>query len=96
MNERAVNTCDIGLRRTRIPFFGQLSDHVFFYTQVARTILTSWAKSGKVDSGKVLVIDYNLHNQTGNRCRAHAALRKGHVSGLRQHHSGLRTPAFLF
>lgn len=26
-------TFDIGLRRTRVQFFGQLSDHVFFYTQ---------------------------------------------------------------
>jgi hypothetical protein len=33
MNEPAANTFDIGLRRTRIQFFGQLSDHVFFYTQ---------------------------------------------------------------
>lgn len=31
--EPADNTFDIGLRRTRIQFFGQLSDHVFFYTQ---------------------------------------------------------------
>jgi hypothetical protein len=27
------NTFDIGLRRTRMQLFGQLSDHVFFYTQ---------------------------------------------------------------
>lgn len=27
------NTFDIGLRRTRMQFFGQLTDHVFFYTQ---------------------------------------------------------------
>ena len=27
------NTVDIGLRRTRLQLFGQLSDHVFFYTQ---------------------------------------------------------------
>lgn len=26
-------TVDIGLRRTRLQFFGQLTDHVFFYTQ---------------------------------------------------------------
>ena len=33
MGESANNTFDIGLRRTRIQFFGQLTDHVFFYTQ---------------------------------------------------------------
>ncbi len=33
LGENASNTFDIGLRRTRIQFFGQLSDHVFFYTQ---------------------------------------------------------------
>ena len=33
LGESAANTFDIGLRRTRIQFFGQLTDHVFFYTQ---------------------------------------------------------------
>jgi hypothetical protein len=33
LNERANETVDIGLRRTRMQFFGQISDHVFFYTQ---------------------------------------------------------------
>lgn len=33
MAEPTSQTVDIGLRRTRIQFFGQLSDHVFFYTQ---------------------------------------------------------------
>jgi hypothetical protein len=33
LGESAKNTFDIGLRRTRIQFFGQLTDHVFFYTQ---------------------------------------------------------------
>ena len=33
MGERANETFDIGLRRTRIQFYGQLTDHVFFYTQ---------------------------------------------------------------
>lgn len=28
-----ANTFDIGLRRTRLQLYGQLSDHVFFYTQ---------------------------------------------------------------
>jgi hypothetical protein len=29
----AKETFDIGLRRTRVQFFGQITDHVFFYTQ---------------------------------------------------------------
>jgi hypothetical protein len=33
LNQPANNTFDIGLRRTRIQFYGQISDHVFFYTQ---------------------------------------------------------------
>lgn len=33
LGEKANQTVDIGLRRTRIQFFGQLTDHVFFYTQ---------------------------------------------------------------
>src|SRR5688572_20643500 len=33
LGERAPETFDIGLRRTRIQFFGQLTEHVFFYTQ---------------------------------------------------------------
>jgi hypothetical protein len=33
LGESANKTFDIGLRRTRIQFFGQLTDHVFFYTQ---------------------------------------------------------------
>jgi hypothetical protein len=33
LGEPTEKTVDIGLRRTRIQFFGQLSDHVFFYTQ---------------------------------------------------------------
>lgn len=33
MGEPASNTFDIGLRRTRIQFYGQLTDHVFFYAQ---------------------------------------------------------------
>jgi hypothetical protein len=33
MGGSADNTFDIGLRRTRLQFFGQLTDHVFFYTQ---------------------------------------------------------------
>lgn len=33
LREPAAETFDIGLRRTRVQFFGQLTDHVFFYTQ---------------------------------------------------------------
>jgi len=33
LGENADNTFDIGLRRTRIQFYGQITDHVFFYTQ---------------------------------------------------------------
>jgi hypothetical protein len=33
LSEDAAQTVDIGLRRTRVQFFGQLNDHVFFYTQ---------------------------------------------------------------
>jgi len=33
LGQPAEHTFDIGLRRTRIQFFGQVTDHVFFYTQ---------------------------------------------------------------
>jgi hypothetical protein len=33
LGEKSDRTTDFGLRRTRIQFFGQLTDHVFFYTQ---------------------------------------------------------------
>ncbi|SHH50608.1 hypothetical protein SAMN04488109_4105 [Chryseolinea serpens] len=33
LKDPASSTVDIGLRRTRIQFYGQLTDHVFFYTQ---------------------------------------------------------------
>lgn len=33
LGEPAIESFDIGLRRTRIQFYGQLTDHVFFYTQ---------------------------------------------------------------
>lgn len=33
LGDPANQTFDIGLRRTRIQFYGQLTDHVFFYTQ---------------------------------------------------------------
>jgi hypothetical protein len=36
MGEPASSTFDIGLRRTRIQFFGQVTDHVFFYTQIGQ------------------------------------------------------------
>ncbi len=33
LGESANQTVDIGLRRTRVQLYGQVSDHVFFYTQ---------------------------------------------------------------
>lgn len=33
LGDPSTETFDIGLRRTRVQFFGQLTDHVFFYTQ---------------------------------------------------------------
>lgn len=33
LGDPTKETFDIGLRRTRIQFFGQITDHVFFYTQ---------------------------------------------------------------
>jgi hypothetical protein len=33
LGDPSTETFDIGLRRTRIQFFGQITDHVFFYTQ---------------------------------------------------------------
>jgi len=33
LGDPTPQTFDIGLRRTRVQFFGQLTDHVFFYTQ---------------------------------------------------------------
>lgn len=33
LSKKKPETVDFGLRRTRIQFYGQLSDHVFFYTQ---------------------------------------------------------------
>ena len=36
LGENKAETFDIGLRRTRIQFFGQLTDHVFFYTQLGQ------------------------------------------------------------
>lgn len=36
LGENADHTFDIGLRRTRIQFFGQITDHVFFYTQLGQ------------------------------------------------------------
>jgi hypothetical protein len=34
------NTFDVGLRRTRIQFFGQLTDRVFFYSQIGQNNFT--------------------------------------------------------
>src|SRR6185369_6516907 len=40
-NEPADQTFDIGLRRTRFQFFGQLTDHVFFYFQYGQNNFNS-------------------------------------------------------
>ena len=41
MNEPANQTFDIGLRRTRFQFYGQLTDHVFFYFQYGQNNFNS-------------------------------------------------------
>lgn len=46
MSEAAPQTVDIGLRRTRIQFFGQLSDHVFFYTQFGQNNFNFLSQNG--------------------------------------------------
>jgi hypothetical protein len=53
LNEKADQTLDIGLRRTRIQFFGQLTDHVFFYTQFGQNnfnFLSQSAGSRKIQA----------------------------------------------
>lgn len=42
----ASQTFDIGLRRTRIQMFGQLSDHVFFYTQFGQNNFNFLSQNG--------------------------------------------------
>jgi hypothetical protein len=51
MGEKANNTFDIGLRRTRIQFYGQLTDHVFFYTQFGQNNFNFLAGQNATNSG---------------------------------------------
>lgn len=51
MGEGASNTFDIGLRRTRIQFYGQLTDHVFFYTQFGQNNFNFLAGQNNTNSG---------------------------------------------
>ena len=46
MGEPADQTFDIGLRRTRIQFYGQLTDHVFFYTQFGQNNFNFLSQNG--------------------------------------------------
>lgn len=41
----ADNTLDIGLRRTRLQLFGQVNDHVFFYTQFGMNNFSSLSQN---------------------------------------------------
>lgn len=51
MDDAANNTFDIGLRRTRIQFFGQLTDHVFFYTQFGQNNFNFLAGQNAANNG---------------------------------------------
>lgn len=47
----AHETFDIGLRRTRVQFFGQITDHVFFYTQFGQNNFNYLAGQNATNSG---------------------------------------------
>ena len=51
LGEPASETFDIGLRRTRIQFFGQVTDHVFFYTQFGQNNFNYLAGQNGSNSG---------------------------------------------
>ena len=51
LGEPASSTFDIGLRRTRIQFYGQLTDHVFFYTQFGQNNFNFLAGQNSNNSG---------------------------------------------
>jgi hypothetical protein len=51
LSELTKQTFDIGLRRTRIQFFGQLSDHVFFYTQFGQNNFNYLAGQNATNTG---------------------------------------------
>jgi hypothetical protein len=46
LGEKSPRTVDIGLRRTRMQFFGQITDHVFFYTQFGQNNSNFLAANG--------------------------------------------------
>jgi hypothetical protein len=51
LGDAANETFDIGLRRTRIQFFGQLTDHVFFYSQFGQNNFNYLAGQNSTNSG---------------------------------------------
>jgi hypothetical protein len=51
LGEPADQTVDIGLRRTRLQFFGQLTDHVFFYTQFGQNNFNYLAGQNATNTG---------------------------------------------
>jgi hypothetical protein len=51
LGEPAKETFDIGLRRTRIQFFGQVTDHVFFYTQFGQNNFNFLSGQNATNSG---------------------------------------------
>ena len=46
LSEPADQTFDVGLRRTRLQFYGQLTDHVFFYTQFGQNNFNFLSQNG--------------------------------------------------
>jgi hypothetical protein len=51
LGEPKSETFDIGLRRTRIQFYGQLTDHVFFYTQFGQNNFNYLAGQNALNNG---------------------------------------------
>lgn len=51
LGEPTAQTFDIGLRRTRVQFFGQLTDHVFFYTQFGQNNFNYLAGQNATNTG---------------------------------------------
>lgn len=51
LNTPADQTFDIGLRRTRVQFYGQLSDHVFFYSQFGQNNFNYLAGQNSTNTG---------------------------------------------
>lgn len=51
LGESKDNTFDIGLRRTRLQFYGQLTDHVFFYSQFGQNNFNFLAGQNAANTG---------------------------------------------